>query len=61
VTKAAQLVIYGRAIAARIPALALRRIEPVEILVKLVFHLLNTVKFDLSFRDFGIALVLFQH
>ena len=32
----------------------LGRIEPVEIPVKLVFHLLDPVKFDLSLRDFGI-------
>ena len=38
-----------------------RRIEPAEVFVKLLFYLLDPVKFDLSFRDFGISVVSFQH
>jgi hypothetical protein len=37
----------------------LDRIEPVEILVELVFHFLDPVEFNLSLRDFGILITLF--
>jgi hypothetical protein len=39
----------------------LGRVQSVEIPVKLIFYLLDPVKFDPSLRDFGISITLFQH
>ena len=38
-----------------------RRIEPVEIPVKLVFYLLDSVEFYFSLGDLSISIALFQH
>jgi hypothetical protein len=39
----------------------LGRVQSVEIFVELLLHLLDPVEFNLSLRDFGILITLFQH